>query len=411
MINIHNVKSYKILFILFFIGSIHTIIFGFLTEPENFLLIDVSRNWQKSLTFTFYLFAIITACINHVISRNIGLKKTLILGLYSYLIGMLTFFISHLFTNYVFLLNNILFLGMILLGFAFSSVTIALFTYTTLEFRKHLEIGVTILSIFMNIGALLSPIFINVFNSWNRGWLFALVLCMLILLSIQFIKTFFFDPIFPKHLEHLRKSSVIWKEMHYRLALFIIAMIFYGFCENTFNLFGDHYMSFYFSEKLSHEYISIFWLFLIIGQILILIPLYLTSPKKVLSFVIGLILLAFILLPHQKTIVGITFSLALAGLGCSICFPVLLGILESELKASFISKPHSHLLPYMEICVALLIAGYIVGVGFITLLMDSFSKITLNIVVSNIYAGIGYGAMFILIALFLTISSRKTKLN
>lgn len=406
MINIRNLKSYKILIALFFIGSFHTIIFGFLAEPGNFLTKDISAIWHKNLLITFYVSTIITACSNHILSKKVGLKKTLIIGLYTYLIGILIFFISHIFSENGFLVDNGLFLGMILLGFAFSSVTIALFTYTTLEFRKHLEIGITILSIFMNIGALLSPIFVNIFNSWEKGWVLGLIMIVFILLSVNFIKTYFFDPVFPKHLMHLRKSSIVWREMHYRLALFLFAMVFYGLCENTFNLFGDHYMSFLFSERLAHNFTSIFWLFLIIGQGLILIPLYLTSPKKVFAFVIGLILVAFILLPTQSTILGVTTSLALGGLGCSICFPVLLGILVGELKDVF-KGGVADLLPYFEICIALMIAGYILGVGIITLIIDTISKLTLNLVVLNIYNGIGYGAMFILIALFLTYKKRK----
>jgi MFS family permease len=392
---------------LFSIGCLHAVIFGFLQYPENFLTRTISSFFQKILLFSLYFTAIFVACISQFISRKWGLKRPFIYGLWAYLFGVIIFYFAHTFVRNIYLSDTLLILGMILLGFAFSAVFVALTTYITLEFLEHTAMGITILFAFMNLGAMLSPMLLNVFNSWNIGWLFALILCVLMLISIRFVKVNFFDPKFPKHLQHLRKSSILWKEMHLRLGFYVLAIIFYGLVENTFNLFGEQYLSFYLTKTQAYTITSIFWLFLIIGQIFVLIGLYFTTPKKVFLTLVGLIILSFILLPQQKFFSGSAIILALAGIGCSACFPIILAILEVELKDIFKSEKHKSLLPYLEISTALMIAGYIAGTGFIAFLIEFFSKITLKLSVVSLYSGVFYCLIFASITLFLMFSFKK----
>lgn len=387
--------------VLFCIGCLHAVIFGFLQYPGNFFTRNISSFIEKALLFILYFSAIFTACAGQVISKNCGLKKTLILGLYAYFWGVFIFFFTHFLVKTTFLFEILLILAMILLGFAFSSVFIAITTYIILEFLEHVIIGITILFAFMNLGAMLSPILVNIFNSWDIGWVFGLMLCVLILLSIRFINKYFFDPKFPSHLTHLRKSSILWKKMHYRLGLFILAIICYGICENTFNLFGEQYLLFYVSKSYAFKAASIFWLFLIIGQMIVLIATYFTTIKKIFLLLVVLIIISFILLPYQKSFIRGSFVLALAGIGCSACFPIMLSSLEDELKNVFKSENYSKLLPYLEISTALMITGYIVGTGFITISLEFLSKITLDTVIFKLHNGIVYCLVFYLITIFL----------
>ena len=57
-----------------------------------------------------------------------------------------------------------------------------------------------------------------------------------------FVYANFLNPIVPKYLVHLRRGTLIWKELHYRMGLFVLAMVFYGIVESAFSIWGSFYL-------------------------------------------------------------------------------------------------------------------------------------------------------------------------
>ncbi len=398
--------SYRNIIILglFLIACLHAIAFGFVQYPGNFLTSAVSQFYHKLLLYVLYGSVIITGLLNQKLTRRIGLKKLMILGLYLYFFGIIFFHLPHFMSEFNMIYSSLI-IGMLFLGIAFSFVFVGLATYLIIEVPFHVGVGITILFAFMNLGAMLSTIFLTLFADWESGSRFALTMEVLILLSIVFIQFVLIDPPFPKHLTHLRKGTLIWKEMHYRLALFILAIILYGICENTFNLWGEKFLNFFLEPNVVHETISIFWLFMIIGQILMLIPLFFVSARNVLYFLGFLMILALFAFPFQRMLPGFIAMLTLGGIACSAVFPILLSMLEEELKEIKSEVDYRlKVLPYLETGIAWMMMGYIFGTGLITIKVESTVKNTIESVSSNFFIAIIFAIAMILISYFLSTS-------
>lgn len=392
---------------LFLIACLHAIAFGFVQYPSNFLTSSVSQFYHKFLLYLLYGSVIITGLFNQSLTRTFGLKRSLIIGLYLYFFGIIFFHAPHFMSDFSMIYASLI-LGMVFLGVAFSVVFVGLATYLIVEIPFHVGIGITVLFAFMNLGAMLSTIFLTLFADWQSGSIFALTMEVLILFSIIFIHFALLDPPFPKHLAYLRKGTRIWKEMHYRLALFIIAIIFYGLSENTFNLWGEKLLGFFLEPDVVHGTISIFWLFMIIGQILTLIPLYFISARNVLYFLGFLMILALFTFPFQTKLPGFIAMLTLGGIACAAIFPILLSMLEEEIK-EIKSELDYHLkvLPYLEMGIAWMMMGYIFGTGLITIEVESATKSTFESVSSKFFIAMIYAIIMLIIAYFLSTSFQQ----
>jgi hypothetical protein len=191
--------------------------------------------------------------------------------------------------------------------------------------------------------------------------------------------------------------------MHYRLGLFIIAIILYGICENTFNLWGEKLLHYFLSPDLINETISFFWLFMIVGQIIILIPLYFLSARNVFYFLVFLIILALFAFPFQTKYQGFLAMLTLAGSACAACFPILLAMMEEEIKeAKGEDEYHIKVLPFMEIGISWMMIGYIIGTGYITLKVEAVEKPSIETITNNFFIAIICAIVMFVIAYFLS---------
>lgn len=393
---------------LFIISCLHAIAFGFVQYPTNFLTAHVSDAFHTSLLFVLYGTALIVAFFYQWYTRAWGVKTSLIIGLIFYFFGLICLQIPQYYFE-VFIIDYILLvLGMICLGVAFSMVFIGLVTYLAIAIPEHLGIGIIVLFAFMNLGALLSTILLNLFSSWNAGWLFLVIMEILIVLSIIYISVYLFNPVIPSHLKQ-NKTSHLWKKLHYRLFLFILTIILYGICENTFNLYGEKFLSFFLSASITHNAISIFWLFMILGQIMMLFPLYFISARNIYYFLIFLMIVALLAFPFQTNLPGFLIILALGGTACAAIFPILLAMLEEEIKEIDIFASYESILPYLEMSCAWMIMGYLIGTGIVTI-NDSIQKtFTLDHVKNYFFIAIAYAAIMLIIAIYLFISFKPQK--
>lgn len=348
---------------LFLIGGLHTMIFAFFEFPSNFLFGEEAETFSLYCKIVLYGCAILVSFSHQFLCRNLGLKKTLIIGLLFNFFGLLTLWINQIIGGLVVLL----FLDMFFFGFALTSVINSLVTFIVITFPNRTGVAIIALFAIFNGGVMLAPLLLGLFKGLHITHAIFPCLMTFIIVAIWYIQNKLFDPPYPRHLQHLRNGTLIWRELHYRLALFFLAIICYGIVENSFNLWGFVVIEQTLGESVANETISLFWLFMIVGQILLMVPLYLYSTQKVFYPLIGLVITALYFLFHQHKLFGFFAGLAAGGIGCSAIFPILLSMMEKELI--HIARG-SHVLPYIETAVSVLMAGYFVGTGTIDLWLE-----------------------------------------
>jgi hypothetical protein len=354
---------------LYLIGGLHTMIFAIFQIPQNFLLGHTSIDLAFECKIVLYAFAIATSLAHQLLCRKIGLRKTLYMGLLCNIFGLVILMLNQFVGGKAQI--SFVFLEMMLFGIALTSVINSLITYIILQFPQKVGAGITALFAVFNGGVMLTPILLNLLEKQNADEFLYPFLIVLILLSLWFVHVYFFTPTFPSALEHLRKGSLICKELHYRLALFVVAIIAYGLTETTFSLWGFITVQSTIGTSSANTAISIFWLFLIVGQILLLLPLYFLPAKKLFYFLILIMMGSAMYFPEQNALSGYLRALALAGFGCSAVFPILLSMMEKEMLLFAIGN---RLLPFIETAVSVMLAGYFIGVGTVDLLVERFGN-------------------------------------
>lgn len=381
---------------LFLIGSLHTLIFATFQIPKNFLMGYDDPYFGFFCKLTLYLFAIITSFVHQRACRNFGLRKVLYFGLLCNFFGLATMLVNQQLSSpgLIFLII----LDMMVFGMALTSVINALVTYITIEFPKNVGMAVVALFAFFNVGPMVAPLLIDSFQAYGTSWAFFTLLMFLLALSLWFVHVTFFDPPISPDRIHLKKESLLWKELHYRLALFVLAVIAYGFTETSFDLWGYIKIDKLFGPQIADETISFFWLFLIVGQVFLLIPLYFISAKKVFYFLVALVIGSALFFPAQEKLGGLITFLAVAGFGCSAVFPILLSQMEKELMPL---AQGAALMPYIEKSISLMIAGYFLGVGAVDLWVELLGKAPLFSMQIHFYVAATMIGLTTLISIFL----------
>lgn len=347
---------------LFLIGALHTMIFAIFQVPENFLLGRDSGLLAFICKVILYVSAIVISFCHQWFCRLFGLRRTLYLGLIFNVLGISTMVLDQNLSEQGWL--PLILLNMVFFGAALTSVINALVTYVILEYPKKVGVGIVALFAFFNIGAMMAPLWLNVFRGLGIERILYPFLLLLLGVSIWYVHANFFDPAKSGHLVHLKKGSMIWRELHYRLGLFLIAIIAYGMTETTFSLWGFIQIQQFLGETVANDIVPFFWLFTVIGQILLLIPLYFLPPMRVFYVLIFVIMGACFYFPLQTKAGGFIVSYMMGGIGCSAIFPILLSLMEKEMIPY---AQGSRLLHYIEVGISVMLAGYFIGVGTIDL--------------------------------------------
>ncbi len=353
-------SRYLTALVLLLITVAHMMIFSFFQIYGNFLnqaFIPV----LLPLKFSFYAVVILTSIFHQIFVRNFTLKFTLMAGLFCNVIGLATIWASISMGGSL----TLVFISMFFIGVALTSVLNSIITYLVIEFPGRVIIALIIMFAFCNFGNLASNILFNAFKAanFNNGFFFLSILLMVA--SILYIGLKFFDPEFPKHLAHLRKGTLLWKELHYRLGFFIISIIAYGIIESIFGVWSGVYLLKFLSQALTKGLVSIFWLSMMIGQLSLLTPLYFYSPKKIFPFLILALILTTFFYHEQTSLSGFVLSLILGGISCAAIFPILLSFMEEEVIELSRDAGQENYLPYIETGTCLMLGGYFVGVAIV----------------------------------------------
>jgi hypothetical protein len=398
-------KRFIITIALFLIGSLHTMIFAIFQIPENFLMGRNSPELAFACKVVLYCFAIGVSLGHQVICRHFGLRKALYMGLLCNLFGISTLLFNQTISQGQGLIS-LIFLDMIFFGMALTSVINALVTYIIIEFPKKVGIGIVSLFAFFNLGAMFAPLLLEALQAIGISQFMYYVLIALLLLGIWFIHVYFFDPaVSPAHIQ-LKKGSIIWKKLHYRLALFVVAIIAYALTETTFNLWGYIQIKNLLGVQIANETTPFFWMFLIVGQVFLLVPLYFLPAKRILFALVAVIIAASFFFPLQDNLAGSIFWLGIAGFGCSAVFPILLSQMEKEMLPY---AKGNRILSYIEKSISLMFAGYFTGVGVIDLWVQLLGDHPYFTIPTHFHFAAAFIIITGLIALFLNLTTPKIK--
>lgn len=349
---------------LFFIGALHTMIFSFFQFPGTFVADDLAQDPIAS-KFVLYFFSISVSCFHQPIVKKIGLKKTLMIGLIGDCLGLFMLYVQHFHdpsTRYV-----TLYLATALLGAANLSVINSLITYVILEYPAKTIAAITALFASLNLGIMSTPLILKMVDIRGIEWHFFFFLIALLFGALLAVRFFFFEPIFDKSLEHLRSGSLLWREMHKRLALYVLAIVFYAWIESTFSLWGSVHLFEHLPRLVAESASSVFWIFMIVGQLAFLVPLYYFQPHKFFYFLVFLMLIGLMYIPNQVELWRISAGLAMGGIACAVVFPIFLSLIEMEIIQASLISHHSHYLPLVDTAVSFLMAGYMLGASAIDL--------------------------------------------
>lgn len=340
---------------LFFIGTLHTLIFGTFQYPSNFIVGGAKfKHLAIDCKIVLYASAIFSSFCYQTVARVIGVKLSLIAGLFLNLMGIVILWVNHAVGGSAFLL----FFDMLCFGLALTSVINVLITFIILTYPTRAGAGITALFAFLNAGIMLAPLLIGIFEHLNMTIVVFPLLMLLTFVAIWYVQKYLREPHYPTHLRHLRKGSLIWKELHYRLGLFFLCIILYGILETNFSMWGFEAVLQTFGESIALETIPFFFLFLIMGQLFLLLPLYFYSPNKIFYGLCLITIAALYFLFQQEKLFGFVLGFIFGGLGCSALFPILISMMEKEL---FSVARGRLILPYIETGVSVLIAGYLLG--------------------------------------------------
>lgn len=382
----------------FLMITLHAMLFGAVQNSETLVSTQKAEHWEL-LKGLLYVVGISLSFLHPYLTNRLGLRRILTLGLLADALGFLCFVIQLFwYSPYAFILP---FLGAVFFGAGSLSVLNCLIIYIIWDYPKNTVMGITALIAFANIGFFLDIVLGSIVNLFEHQTELFLFLIALLLFFTAIVSIIYEDPPYPEKVKHLRSGTLLWKEMHQRLFLFLLAVILYGATEATFNFWGGTFLE---NRALDFEIpISFFWIAMVLGQFFLLIPLSYGSPYKILFGKVGIVVLALLILPHQSHHTPINFSFFLGGLGCSGIFPILLALLEVELIHISLISRYNDYLPLIDTAISIMTAGYLFGIAFIDFWTGPFFH-------PNTHLPFTIGAGFILICCGLLAYLHRTRL-
>ncbi len=353
---------------LFLIVTLHTAVLACIQWPNTFLspLLSDHPFLYKSI---FYLVTITVSCFHQQISRLIGLKLELAYGMLCNVVALLLLIARAEILPSASWLTA---LAMFFSGAAMLSVFNCLITYTVLVFSKRTLLGIIILYAFANAGNLLAPQILDLQNLFNVGVPFLLFLVALLLMYVVGVLVFFDEPNPMIGKKRYRSGLYLLKQMPLRLPLFILTIMFYSMSESTFSIWSEDFLVKTQDIPFAESSLSIFWLFMILGQMIMLVPLHYFDAKKILYFLAAGVFTALLLIPASSFHLVILSGMLLGGLSCAAYFPIILSLIETEI--SYIATRDEVLfLPLIEQAISFMTAGYLLSIG-ITDFWTTWSK-------------------------------------
>jgi MFS family permease len=299
------------------------------TSPQYY---GLSSTQYGAMFLPQALTAILAALLGASMTRSLGARRILLLGLVANLLAMLLLVLSQFFIGNGSLAYAILLLATTSLGLGFGLTVPAINTLAASFFPERVDPAVLILNALLGLGTALAPVFVALFTGLGFWW--GLPLCVAILLAGLLL----FSLRLP-----LRAGEGATAEAHVarviprRFWIFASFALLYGVVETM----NGNWATLYVSESLgatttlASVALTAFWAMVTVGRLLFaFIEKWLPERRAyvILPFVIAV---AFTLLARLQTRnVGLgILAFGLAGLGCSALLPLTISFGQKELTA------------------------------------------------------------------------------
>jgi fucose permease len=249
----------------------------------------------------------------------------------------------------------ILNISLLLLGIGYGAILTPLNTYIARYFPWRISSAMTALYMCLGTGCALAPLLLTAALSAHLWWLDPLLLALLFVglaAATHYILPAADPPTIVLEMDK-GEPKKIFKVPFKR---FVAIAFLYGICETVFGNFTAIYLHGpkNFSLQTAATGLSLFWAMITIGRAFIAWLSLRVDPTKILCVLPWFIAASFILIPFTQGVISSMSVIAIAGLGCSGCFPLNLSFAEKDFPkfASLVSGT--------------LISAYVFGLGAAT---------------------------------------------
>jgi MFS family permease len=299
------------------------------TSPAHF---NLSNTEYGAMFVPQAVTAILASLLGAGLTRKIGGKNVLLIGLAADFISMALLFLSQYAIGtpaaYFALLAATASLGV---GFGF--VVPSLNTFTAAFFPEKVDQAVLTLNALLGLGTALAPIFATIFVGLGIWWGLPLLMGVLIALLILFALTLpLRDEAGPATISDAQRTGT---KMPARFWLYAAFALIYGVCETMNGNWATVYMghSLGASDTLSSMALTVFWATVTGGRVLFAVIAKWCPERLVFRALPVLIALSFVAIawvPKSEPVFAI-FAFALAGLSCSALLPLVISFAQGEL--------------------------------------------------------------------------------
>jgi MFS family permease len=281
--------------------------------------------------------AILAALLGAGLTRKIGGKKVLLIGLAADLVSMALLFGSQFATGAHELAFGLLVAATGCLGLGFGFVVPSLNTFTAAFFPDKVDRSILTLNALLGVGTALAPIFATLFVGLGFWWGLPLLMGVLTLLLVLFTLRL---PLADSRSAaadagHAPVSASV--AMPARFWLYAAFALIYGVCETMNGNWAPVYMAHGLaaSDTLSSLALTVFWVTVTGGRVLFAALEHWFAERHVFRALPALLALAFVAIacvPKSEPVLGI-FAFGLAGLGCSALLPLVISFGQGELTS------------------------------------------------------------------------------
>ncbi|MEM7552583.1 MAG: MFS transporter [Cyanobacteria bacterium P01_A01_bin.84] len=295
------------------------------------ILVDSEfHNLSSAQYGTIYIpqiaFAILSSLTAPRLSRKIGMKYILVLGMGSLIFSMFFFTLSNWFFNsmvaYYLVLWATAFIGF---GFGFGITALNPFAYQLFPGKE--TSAVTAMHIMLGLGTASSALLITFFAGYGLWWAAPMVVGVLSIFLLFLILSV------PLKIEFQTVSSKkVKNKIPRRIWFFVFGVFLYGACEATFGNFGTVFLE---KERrlppnIAALGLSLFWGAIAVGRLLFtfLALRFKTNYLFILApFLVGAV---FLFVPFAQSQAQLLFAMTLGGVGLSFLFPKSISYVTSE---------------------------------------------------------------------------------
>jgi MFS family permease len=282
--------------------------------------------------------AIISSLLGAGLTRRIGGKRVLLIGLAADLLSMALLFVSQFTTGAHPLAYGLLLAATACLGIGFGFAVPALNTFTAAFFPQKVDRAILTLNALLGLGTALAPIFAAIFVGLGFWWGLPVLMSALTFALILFSLRLPLNegaPLPATGGEKAVRPAAL--KMPARFWLYAAFALLYGICETMNGNWATVYMSNSLgaSTTLASMALTVFWVMVTGGRVLFA-AIEKWCPERwtyrALPVLLALAFLATASVPNNAPYLAI-LAFALAGLGCSALLPLVISFGQEELTS------------------------------------------------------------------------------